>query len=118
MTLKIYGIKTCDTVRKARKWLEAEGIGHTFHDFREDGIEEGTLSAWASELGWEVLVNKRGTTFRKLDEAEKQVGNADQAVKLMAAYPAIIKRPVFDTGGKRLVGFTDAVKGELSALTG
>ncbi len=105
--ITVYGIKNCDTCRKALKWLQAEELEHSFHDFRADGLDEASLRGWVAELGWETLLNRRGTTWRKLPEAEREnLGEAD-AVRLMLANPTLIKRPVFDTGGARLVGFTD-----------
>ena len=104
--ITVYGIRNCDTCRKALKWLQAEGLEHRFHDFRADGLDEASLRGWVAELGWEVLLNRRGTTWRKLPEPEREnVGEAD-AVRLMLANPTLIKRPVFDTGGARLIGFT------------
>lgn len=113
--ITVYGIKNCDTCRKAIKWLQAEGLEHRFHDFRTDGLDEASLRGWVAELGWEMLLNRRGTTWRKLPEAEREnLGEAD-AVRLMLANPTLIKRPVFDTGGARLVGFTDKEQAALAA---
>jgi arsenate reductase len=105
MTPTMYGIKNCDTVAKARKWLETHGQAYDFHDYKAVGIDHPRLEAWVSELGWEVLLNRAGTTFRKLDEADKQDLNADKAIALMLAQPSMIKRPVLDLGARRLVGF-------------
>jgi arsenate reductase len=105
MTATLYGIKTCDTVAKARKWLEDRGQAYDFHDYKTAGIDRARLEAWVEELGWEVLLNRAGTTFRKLDEAEKQDLDAAKAVDLMLAQPSMIKRPVLDLGDRRLVGF-------------
>lgn len=105
MTLTMYGIKNCDTVAKARKWLEDRGHAYAFHDYKTAGIDRPRLEAWVAELGWEVLLNRAGTTFRKLDEADKQDLNADKAIALMLAQPSMIKRPVLDLGDRRLVGF-------------
>jgi arsenate reductase len=101
----IYGIKNCDTMKKARAWLDAEGVDYAFHDYKASGIERGALKAWAGEVGWEILLNRAGTTFRALPEAEKQGLNEAKAIALMAAQPSMIKRPVLDLGGKLLVGF-------------
>jgi arsenate reductase len=105
MTPTMYGIKNCDTVAKARKWLEVHGQAYDFHDYKAVGIDRPRLEDWVSELGWEVLLNRAGTTFRKLDEADKQDLNADKAIALMLAQPSMIKRPVLDLGERRLVGF-------------
>jgi Spx/MgsR family transcriptional regulator len=103
----MYGIKNCDTVRKARRWLEAHDIHYRFHDFRADGLDEDMLAAWIGELGWEQLLNRRGTTWRKLPEAERNAIDRDSALHLMLAQPAIIRRPVLDTGDTRQVGFSE-----------
>ena len=105
--ITLYGIKNCDTCRKARKWLEAEGIAHSYHDFRERGLDEKTLSAWVTAVGWETLLNRRGTTWRKLPEADRDALTPDSAAALMLENPTLIKRPVFDTGGAFLVGFSE-----------
>lgn len=114
--ITLYGIPNCDTVSKARKWLAAEGIDYVFHDFRKDGADEAQIAAWADELGWEVLLNRRGTTWRKLPDTDKENIDADSAVRLMAAHPAMIKRPVFDLGTRRLVGFKSETQEELRRL--
>lgn len=103
--ITVYGIKNCDTCRKALKWLTSEQIEHRFHDVRADGLEEKTLSAWVSALGWESLLNRRGTTWRKLPDADKESVEEDTATKLMFENPTLIKRPVFDLGSDFLVGF-------------
>jgi arsenate reductase len=108
MTLKIYGIRNCDTVRKARAWLDARGAAYDFHDYKLAGIDEGRLRAWAAELGWERLLNRAGTTFRNLPDADKEGLDADKAVALMLAQPSMIKRPVLDLGARRLLGFGEA----------
>ena len=102
--ITIYGIKNCDTCAKARKWLTAEGIEHRFHDFRVDGLAVETVAGWAAELGWETLLNRAGTTFRKLPEADKQDLDMEKALVLMLAQPSMIKRPVLDLGKRRIVG--------------
>ena len=104
--LTVYGIKNCDTCRKALKWLSAEGIEHTFHDFRVDGLDPANVARWADAAGWEKLLNRRGTTWRNLPEADKGGLDAASAQVLMAGNPTLIKRPVFETGGKVLVGFS------------
>jgi arsenate reductase (glutaredoxin) len=105
MTRTMYGIKNCDTVAKARKWLEDHGHAYVFHDYKTAGIDRPRLEGWVKELGWEVLLNRAGTTFRKLDDADKQDLNAGKAIALMLAQPSMIKRPVLDLGDRRLVGF-------------
>jgi Spx/MgsR family transcriptional regulator len=101
----MYGIKNCDTVAKARKWLEDRGLAYGFHDYKAVGIDRPRLEAWVEELGWELLLNRAGMTFRKLDEADKQDIDRDKAIRLMLANPSMIKRPVLDLGDRRLVGF-------------
>jgi arsenate reductase len=101
----IYGIKNCDTMKKARAWLDAHGIVYAFHDYKAQGIERGRLAAWAREVGWETLLNRAGTSFRKLPEKEKDGLGEKKVIALMLAQPAMIKRPVLDVGGKLLVGF-------------
>lgn len=110
----LYGIPNCDTVKKARGWLTERGIEHRFHDFRKDGLEEERLESWVAELGRDVLLNRRGTTWRKLSDEDKKVDSDAAAVALMLANPAMIKRPVIDLGDMRLVGFTDEVRGQLT----
>lgn len=105
----LYGIRNCDTVKKARAWLDARGIGYDFHDYKAAGIEEAKLRAWAAELGWETLLNRAGTTFRKLPEADKQGLDADKAIALMLGQPSMIRRPLLDLGDRRVAGFSEAV---------
>lgn len=101
----LYGITTCDTVRKARKWLEGQGTAFVYHDLRKDGLSEPDLTAWVKAVGWEALLNRSGTTFRKLPDAEKQVTTEAQAVSLMLAHPTVIKRPVLMRSGIVTLGF-------------
>lgn len=105
MGLTMYGIKNCDTVAKARKWLEDQGLAYAFHDYKASGIDRSCLEAWVDELGWEPLLNRAGTTFRKLDDADKQNLDREKAIGLMLGNPSMIKRPVLDLGERRLVGF-------------
>lgn len=105
MALTVYGIKNCDTIKKARAWLDARSIPCAFHDYRLAGIDETRLRAWTAELGWERLLNRAGTTFRKLSDADKEGLDESRAVALMLAQPSMIKRPVLDLGERRLVGF-------------
>ena len=104
----LYGIKNCDTVRKARAWLEAHGIAYAFHDYKTQGLERERLEGWARELGWERLLNRAGTTFRKLPEKEREGLTEDRALDLMLAQPSMIKRPLLDLGERRLLGFKPA----------
>lgn len=112
----LYGIKNCDTVKKARRWLEAQGIDYRFHDFRADGLDEKRLAAWIKTCGWETLLNRRGTTWRKLPEADRADLDAAKAAALMLREPTLVKRPVLETGREVLVGFKEAeYAGHLSA---
>lgn len=101
----IFGIKNCDTMKKARAWLEAHRIAHAFHDYKAAGIDKATLEGWAKKVGWEVLLNRGGTTFKKLPEADKENITEKKAIALMLAQPSMIKRPVLETKGKLTVGF-------------
>ena len=101
----MYGIPNCDTIKKARNWLEGQGIPYTFHDFRADGLDEGTLEGWIGKVGWPVLLNKASTTFRGLSDADKQDLSEDKVKALLLDQPTMIKRPVLDMGKKVLVGF-------------
>ncbi|MGA9320112.1 MAG: ArsC family reductase [Xanthobacteraceae bacterium] len=104
--ITIYGIKNCDTMKKARAWLDNNGVGYSFHDYKTAGIERERLEQWCSKVGWETLLNRAGTTFRKLPDKDKAGLDARKAVALMLAQPSMIKRPVLDLGGgKLLVGF-------------
>jgi len=105
MTVTLYGIKNCDTMKKARAWLDGRGIAYAFHDYKTAGIERGKLEAWARDAGWETLLNRAGTTFRKLQPEDKEGLNEKKAIALMVAQPSLIKRPVLDLAGKLLVGF-------------
>ena len=105
----LYGIRNCDTVKKARAWLDVRGVGYDFHDYKTAGIDEARLRAWAAELGWETLLNRAGTTFRRLPEAAKQGLDADKAIALMLAQPSMIRRPLLDLGNRRVAGFSEAL---------
>ena len=112
----IYGIKNCDTMKKARAWLDRRGVDYSFHDYKAAGLERERLEAWCKKVGWEALLNRSGTTFRKLADTEKYGLDAKKAVALMLAQPSMIKRPVLDLGGGRLVvGFTPERYGEAVA---
>ncbi len=101
----IYGIRNCDTMKKARAWLDGHGVAYAFHDYKAAGIDRPRLEGWVRELGWEPLLNRAGTTFRKLPDADRQGLDQRKAVALMLAQPSMIKRPVLDVGGRLLVGF-------------
>jgi len=102
----IYGINACDTMKKARAWLEEHGVGHDFHDYKTAGIDRARLQAWISAVGWETLLNRSGTTFRKLPDSDKQGLDEARAMALMLAQPSMIRRPVLESGkGAPLVGF-------------
>jgi arsenate reductase len=105
LPITIYGIKNCDTMKKARAWLDGHGVGYDFHDYKIAGIAKEKLKQWSEELGWETLLNRSGTTFRKLPDADKAGLNEKKALALMQAQPSMIRRPVLDLGGKLLVGF-------------
>ncbi|MCG8493918.1 MAG: arsenate reductase [Sneathiellales bacterium] len=108
--ITIYGIKNCDTVRKALKWAEEQGIESRFHDFRKDPVDAEMVQSWMEAVGKDILINKRGTTYRKLDEAGKQTLEGEGAYALLAEQPTLMKRPVFDLGEAYIVGFKDAEK--------
>ncbi|MBX3650781.1 MAG: ArsC family reductase [Burkholderiales bacterium] len=105
MANTLYGIRNCDTVKKARAWLDDRKIEYSFHDYKTAGIGDLLLQRWCDELGWETLLNRAGTTFRKLSDADKQDITERKAIALMLAQPSMIKRPVLDIGKQRLVGF-------------
>jgi len=105
MTITMYGIKNCDTIKKARTWLEGRSIGYDFHDYKASGIDRASLKRWADKVGWEVLLNRAGTTFRKLPDADRADIDEAKAIALMEAQPSMIKRPVLDVDGDLLVGF-------------
>lgn len=101
----LYGISNCDTIRKAKKWLADNDIEFQFHDYRKDGLSEKDLRRWCKQLGWEKLLNKRGTTWRKLDPAQQAAINEALAIELMLEQPAMIKRPLLIDGKNHLLGF-------------
>lgn len=105
MTATMYGIKNCDTIKKARVWLAEHGVSYDFHDYKAVGISADKLRGWAGQVGWEVLLNRAGTTFRALPETEKVDLDEARAIALMVAQPSMIKRPVLETDGPLLVGF-------------
>ena len=106
-SVTLYGIKNCDTVKKARKWLDANSVPYTFHDFRVDGINKTLVNSFLKQIDIETLINKRGTTWRKLSDEEKEIKNKAQAIALMVENPAIIKRPVLEVKKEIFVGFSD-----------
>jgi len=106
MKTTIYGIKNCDTMKKARAWLDSHGVAYAFHDYKASGIERGRLEGWLKSVGWEVLLNRAGTTFRKLPDAAKMNLTEGKAVELMLEQPSMIKRPVLEQGKTLLVGFS------------
>jgi arsenate reductase len=114
MAAKLYGIKNCDTMKKAWTWLDRAGVAYDFHDYKKAGIDRATLEGWVRQLGWEVLLNRSGTTFKKLPEAYKQGIDAEKAIGLMLAQPSMIKRPVLAADGRLIVGFKPETYAELS----
>ena len=110
MKITIYGIKNCDTMKKARAWLDKRGVDYAFHDYKTAGIERAQLEQWAKQVGWDTLLNRAGTTFRKLPDKDKNGVDAKKAIALMLREPSMIKRPVLDLGrGKLLVGFAPEI---------
>lgn len=106
MTITIYGIKNCDTMKKAFAWLDRNGVDYAFHDYKKAGADKALLERWSKKLGWETVLNRAGMTFRKLPEKDKEALNEAKAIRLMLAQPSMIKRPILDSGGgKLLAGF-------------
>ena len=105
MTVTIYGIKNCDTMQKAFKWLGAHGVAYHFHDYRQAGVTPAQLAQWCDAAGWQTVLNRAGTTFRKLPDTDKQALTQDKAIALMAAQPSMIKRPILDADGRLEIGF-------------
>jgi arsenate reductase len=105
LSVTIYGIKACDTMKKARDWLDRRGVAYAFHDYKVAGIDRVRLERWVSELGWETVLNRAGTTFRKLTDADKHDIDAGKAIDLMLAQPSMIKRPILDRDGNLTAGF-------------
>ena len=105
MSITLYGIKACDTMKKARTWLDEHGLSYAFHDYKVSAIDAANLQKWCDEHGWDKVLNRAGTTFRKLDEADKQDLDQARAIALMLAQPSMIKRPVLDLGERTLLGF-------------
>ena len=113
MATTLHGIRNCDTMKKAWTWLDQNGIGYNFHDYKKQGINRATLEAWVEKVGWEVLLNRAGTTFKKLPEQDKKAIDATKAVDLMLAQPSMIKRPVLEIDGRLIVGFKPEVYASL-----
>jgi len=113
--IAVFGLRNCESCRKARRWLEGRGLAYRFVDLRADGIAAETLANWIDVVGWEHLLNRRSASWRQLDEAARKDIDAERALSLMRATPALIKRPVFDLGSRILVGFDDTVRRTLAA---
>ena len=111
--ITVYGIKNCDTIKNARRWLEQHGIDYEFHDFRDQGLDGKALAGWLEELGWEALVNRRSTSWKELDKAVRENMDQASAATAILAQPTLIKRPLLDTGSKRHVGFSAALYREI-----
>jgi arsenate reductase len=109
VAITIYGIKSCDTMKKARTWLESHGVKYEFHDYKASGIDAATLARWSKQAGWQTLLNRSGTTFRKLPDAQKADLDERKALELMRAQPSMIKRPVLEMGTRIVVGFKPEV---------
>jgi Spx/MgsR family transcriptional regulator len=107
LTITLYGSPNCDTVKKARKWLEARGVAYAFHDYKKQGADPERIAGWVRRAGWEKVLNRAGTTFRKLPETDREAIDENKAVALMAAHPSTIKRPVVEHPGGLLVGFKE-----------
>ena len=107
MKVTVFGIRNCDTMKKARAWLDANGVEYDFHDYKTSGIDRATLERWANDVGWETLLNRSGTTFRKLPDEAKQNIDERKALRLMLEQPSMIRRPVLERGRTLLVGFTE-----------
>ena len=108
MSVTIYGIPNCDTVKKARTWLDTNGIAHAFHDYKKAGVDAGQLARWCDALGWETVLNRAGTTFKKLPEARRSALDQTKAIALMLEQPSMIKRPVVEHPNGLLIGFKAA----------
>jgi arsenate reductase (glutaredoxin) len=105
--IQLYGIPNCGTMKKARAWLEGRGVEYRFHDYKRDGIDEPRLRGWVDELGWEALVNRRGTTWRRLPDEVREQMDTEAAIRIMLETPSIIRRPLLDTGELRHLGFSE-----------
>ena len=105
----VHGIPSCDTMRKARRWLDEHGVAYSFHDYKKAGIDAAKLEAWSAKVGWDQLLNRRGTTYRQLDESERDGIDEAKAIRLMVERPSLIKRPVIEHGDEVIVGFDDTL---------
>ena len=105
----VYGIPSCDTVRRARRWLDEHEVPHRFHDYKKAGIDAATLETWSARVGWDQLLNRRGTTYRRLDEAEREGIDEVKAIRLMTEHPSLVKRPVIEHAGEVIVGFDETL---------
>lgn len=105
--IRLYGIRNCDSMKKARAWLDAQGVAYQFHDYKTQGLDEALLREWISALGWETLINRRGQTWRKLDPAVRDGMDEAQAIRVMLDHPSIIRRPLLDTGEQCHLGFSE-----------
>ncbi len=114
--ITIFGIRNCDTVKKALKWSEEQGFSHQFHDFRKSPLSVGTVADWLAAVGPDILINRRGTTYRKLDDDNKRILEGNGAAALLAEQPTLMKRPIFETDGNYVVGFKEAEKEAVLAL--
>ena len=106
--MKLFGIKNCDTVKKAMRWLDQHQVPYQFHDFRKDGLDQPTIELWLNSVSWEQLINKRGTTWRKLEDPRKDQLNQQSAVELMLTHPTLIKRPVIEDAAGVSIGFNES----------
>jgi Spx/MgsR family transcriptional regulator len=111
--ITLYGITNCDTIKRARRWLALHGVDYRFHDYRKDGLTQMQLRAWVDELGWETLLNRRGTTWRNLPEAVREEIDRESAIRIMLEHPSSIRRPLLDTGEIRTLGFSESTYTEL-----
>lgn len=114
-SVTLYGIKNCDTMKKARTWLDEHGVAYAFHDYKAEGVTKATLERWAKDVSWEILLNRAGTTFKKLPDKDRESLTEKKAIALMEAQPSMIKRPVLDVGGKLTVGFKPEIYVKLFA---
>jgi arsenate reductase len=106
--MKLFGIKNCDTVKKAMRWLDQHQVSYQFHDFRKDGLDQLTIELWLNSVSWEQLLNKRGTTWRKLEDPRKDQLDQHAAIELMLSHPTLIKRPVIEDASGVLIGFNES----------
>ena len=114
-SVTLYGIKNCDTMKKARTWLDEHGVAYAFHDYKAEGVDKVTLERWAKDVSWEILLNRAGTTFKKLPDKDHESLTEKKAIAQMEAQPSMIKRPVLDVGGKLTVGFKPEIYVKLFA---